>query len=109
MLTVRSDNTSVIEQVYTTYDGLRVGFLNGNMCNDDFDTLSKEKGFTYTPVYFDLVVDMEKPCGTGRWTRLYPTHADARNERVVEKFAPEPIYAIVKKGTLHYLPKSTPP
>lgn len=106
MLTVRSDNTSVIEQVYTTYDGLRVGFLNGNMCNDDFDTLSKEKGFTYTPVYFDLVVDMEKALRDGQVDALVSNSMrDARNERVVEKFAPEPIYAIVKKGNTALLAK----
>ena len=49
----------------TPRDTVRVGFLNGNLCNDDFDTLSKEKGFTYTPVYFDLVADMEKALCVG--------------------------------------------
>ena len=59
MMTIRKNNHAIIAQDYSTYNGIRVGLLNGNAPNKDFEEFSKEKGFTYTPVYFDKVSDME--------------------------------------------------
>ena len=106
MLTVRSDNTSVVVQKYSTYDGLRVGFLNGNTRNTDFDAFAKDKGFTYVPVCFDMVSHMESALQSGKIDAIVSGSMRATaNERVIETFESEEIYAIVKKGNTELLDK----
>lgn len=36
ILTVRSDNSTIVEGKYSTYDGMRVALLRGNSRNDEF-------------------------------------------------------------------------
>lgn len=60
MLTVKSDNTSIIEQEYSTYENMRVGMLRENSRNDDFAKLAEEKGFSYQTVYYDMESDIKE-------------------------------------------------
>ena len=53
ILTVRSDNSTIVEGKYSTYDGMRVALLRGNSRNDEFAEYARTKGFTYKSVYFD--------------------------------------------------------
>lgn len=58
MLTVRTDNNAIVGGEYDTYDGIRIGLLEGNSRNEDLATFAKEKGFSYTPVYFSLASEL---------------------------------------------------
>ena len=106
MMTVRSDNDTVIVQDYATYNGLRVAMLNGNTRNADFEEFAAEKHFSYVPVYFNLVSDMENALQTGQVDAIVSSSMRAtKNERVVERFNNEEIYIIVKKGNRELLDK----
>lgn len=106
MITVRSDNTKVIGQKYSTYDGLRFGLLKGNSRNNDFEKLADEKGFSYIPVYYEMFNDMEEALQNGEVDALVSSSMRTTdNERIIEKFEPQDFYAIVKKGNTELLDK----
>ncbi|URW85299.1 hypothetical protein M5E86_15920 [Blautia wexlerae] len=60
MLTVRSDNSTIVDDNYSTYNGMRVALLNGNTRNEEFADFADNKGFTYVPSYFDTTAEMEE-------------------------------------------------
>ena len=106
MITVRSDNTKVIGQKYSTYDGLRFGLLKGNSRNNDFEKLADREGFSYIPVYFEMFKDMEEALQNGEVDALVSSSMRTTdNERIIEKFEPQDFYAIVKKGNTELLDK----
>lgn len=106
MMTVRSDNDTVIVQDYATYNGLRVAMLNGNTRNADFEQFAQEKNFSYIPVYFRLVSEMEEALQAGQVDAIVSSSMRATsNERIIERFNSEDIYIIVKKGNQQLLDK----
>ena len=60
MLTVRSDNSTIVDGNYSTYNGMRVALLNGNTRNEEFADFADNKGFTYDPFYFDTTAEMKE-------------------------------------------------
>ena len=104
IITVKRDNHSIVEQDYDTYNGMRVALLNGNTRNNDFAEFAREKGFSYTPVYFNMTSEMEEALQDGRVDAIVSSSMRAlQEERVIEKFASEDIYVIVKKGNTELL------
>lgn len=99
MLTVRSDNVSVIEQDYDTYQGLKVGLLRENSRNEDFKEFAQEKGFTYQAIYFDMESEIKEALQNGIIdATMTSSLRSIHDERIVEKFATKDFYVVVKKG-----------
>ena len=44
ILTVRSDNSTIVDGDYSTYNGMRVALLNGNTRNEEFADFADNKG-----------------------------------------------------------------
>ena len=106
MMTVRGDNDTVVVQNYSTYNGLRVAMLSGNTRNADFEQFAQEKNFSYIPVYFRLVSEMEEALQAGQVDAIVSSSMRATsNERIIERFNSEDIYIIVKKGNQQLLDK----
>lgn len=106
MMTVRGDNDTVVVQNYSTYNGLRVAMLSGNTRNADFEQFAQEKNFSYIPVYFRLVSEMEEALQEGQVDAIVSSSMRATsNERIIERFNSEDIYIIVKKGNQQLLDK----
>ena len=104
MLTVKSDNTSIIEQEYSTYENMRVGMLRENSRNDDFAKLAEEKGFSYQVVYYDMESDIKAALQKGEIdAALTSSLRSIDNEHIIEKFATDDFYVMVKKGNTHLL------
>ena len=55
IITVHKDNQHIISGDYETYDGMIMGLLRGSSQNDNLRDFAKDKGFSYTPVYYDTV------------------------------------------------------
>ena len=70
MLTVRSDNSTIVDDNYSTYNGMRVALLNGNTRNEEFADFADNKGFTYVPSYFDTTAEMEEALQSESWINL---------------------------------------
>ena len=106
MMTVRGDNDTVVVQNYSTYNGLRIAMLSGNTRNADFEQFAQEKNFSYIPVYFRLVSEMEEALQEGQVDAIVSSSMRATsNERIIERFNSEDIYIIVKKGNQQLLDK----
>ena len=52
IFTVKAGNQDIVGGEYTTYDGIRVGMLEGNSKNENFERFARLRGFSFTPVYF---------------------------------------------------------
>ena len=104
ILTIRGDNTAIVEGQYSTYNGMRVALLNGNSRNVEFAEYAQAKGFTYTSVYFDSTEEMAKALQNGTVDAIVTSSLSRiNNERILEKFGSSDFYVIVKKGNTELL------
>ena len=106
ILTVRSDNSTIVEGQYSTYDGMRVALLRGNSRNDEFAEYARTKGFTYKSVYFDSAEEIAEALQNGTVDAIVTSSLrKMNNERILEKFGSSDFYVIVKKGNTELLNK----
>ena len=106
ILTVRSDNSTIGEGKYSTYDGMRVALLRGNSRNDEFAEYARTKGFTYKSVYFDSAEEIAEALQNGTVDAIVTSSLrKMNNERILEKFGSSDFYVIVKKGNTELLNK----
>ena len=106
ILTVRSDNSTIVEGKYSTYDGMRVALLRGNSRNDEFAEYARTKGFTYKSVYFDSAEEVAEALQNGTVDAIVTSSLrKMNNERILEKFGSSDFYVIVKKGNTELLNK----
>ena len=104
ILTVRSDNSTIVDGNYSTYNGMRVAFLNGSSRDKEFADFADNKGFTYDPFYFDTTAEMEEALQSGNVDAIAATSLrKTNNERIVDKFDSSDFYVIVKKGNTELL------
>ena len=89
---------------YSTYNGMRVAFLNGSSRDKEFTDFADNKGFTYDPFYFDTTAEMEEALQSGNVDAIAATSMrKTNNERIVDKFDSSEFYVIVKKGNTELL------
>lgn len=106
MLTVKNDNSSIIEQDYSTYQNMKVGMLRENSRNEDFAELADKNGFTYQTVYYDMESDIKEALQKGEIdAALTSSLRSIEDEHILEKFATNDFYVMVKKGNTHLLDK----
>ena len=104
MLTVRSDNSTIVDDNYSTYNGMRVALLNGNTRNEEFADFADNKGFTYVPSYFDTTAEMEEALQSEKVDAIVTSSLrKTNNERIVDKFDSSDFYVMVKKGNTELL------
>lgn len=98
MITVRKDNHRMILGDYETYDGMTMGLLRGSSQNDSLEEFAKEKGFSYTPVYYASVDQLKAALERGEIDAITTSSLrKVTEERVVEKFDANLFCAIVRK------------
>ncbi len=106
ILTVRSDNSAIVEGKYSTYDGMRVALLRGNSRNDEFAEYARTKGFTYKSVYFDSAEEIAEALQNGTVDAIVTSSLrKTNNKHILEKFGSSDFYVIVKKGNTELLNK----
>ena len=104
ILTVRSDNSTIVDGNYSTYNGMRVALLNGNTRNEEFADFAGNKGFTYVPSYYDTTAEMDEALQNGEVDAIVTSSLrKTNNERIVDKFGSSDFYVIVKKGNTELL------
>ena len=60
MLTVRSDNSTIVDDNYSTLQRYACGAFERKHRNEEFADFADNKGFTYVPSYFDTTAEMEE-------------------------------------------------
>ena len=108
VLSVQSDNTDFTPEDYKTYDGMRIGILNGNK-KDTLDKFAEEKGFTYEEVPFTETKEMEAALQKDDGD---PDRIDAiitsdlrkpKNEKTLDIIGSDDFYAVVRKDNTELL------
>lgn len=106
ILTVKSDNEDIIDFEYTTYDGMKVGLLNGNSRNADLEEYAEENDFSYEPVYFELHTELEAALQNGEVDALLTSSLrKTSDERILDSFAIHDFYAMFRKDDTELLDK----
>lgn len=105
ILTVKAGNDKYIAGKYSTYNGMRVGVIEGNSRNDAFEEYAAEKGFTYRLVYYDDMETLTSDLQTGEHIDAIVTSnlRSINNEWVLDRFAISSFYAMVQKGNTKLL------
>ena len=104
ILTVRSDNSTIVDGNYSTYNGMRVALFNGSSEIKSFADFAGNKGFTYDPFYFDTTAEMEEALQSGNVDAIAASSLrKTNNERIVDKFDSSDFYVMVKKGNTELL------
>lgn len=84
---------------YKSYDGARVGLLQGNSRNKEFETYADQVGFTFVPVYFESADDLLAALQKKSVDAIVSSNLRAvKNEWILEQFAPSPFYAMTSKN-----------
>ena len=105
ILTTSTSNTAFAANDYSPFNGMRVGFIRGANRKAAFDDYAKEKGFSYTPVYYEDIADMQTALAAG--AEIDAMVSDElrvlSNEVILDKFDRQDIYVMVKKGNSELL------
>ena len=106
MLTTAHDNGTIVPGEYETYDGIRIGLLLGNSRNDDLREFARKNRFSYTPIYFEKHTKLEQALASGEVDAILTSSLrQLGDERVLDYFAVEQFYAVVRKDDTELLAK----
>lgn len=98
MLTVATGNTTIAGGDYRTYNGIRIGLLEGSSRNVDLKKFAMEKGFSYTPVYFQTASELEQSLQTGAVDAACTSSLRITDgEQVLDQFGTYDFYVIVRR------------
>lgn len=97
ILTVKSGDTRVTVGDYATYDGLRVGMIKDSSINASFSSFAQEKGFSYTPVYFASVDELNNALQSGNGIDAVCTTnlRKPQNEWILDEFDSSNFYVMM--------------
>lgn len=105
ILSVKAGNKDFMMADYQNWSGMRVGMIQGNSRNQDFDDFAKEHGFTYSPVYYDDTDEMVSMLKTGDEVDAILTSnlRRVKDEWILAQFSSSPFYIMVQKGNTELL------
>lgn len=95
ILTTRDDNQTYQPGNPATYEGMRVGLLMGNKRTDEFLKFAAEQGFSYTPVYFQTIIQEVEALKNGSVDAIATSNKRVLDhEKILEMRNPLPLYAL---------------
>jgi signal transduction histidine kinase/ABC-type amino acid transport substrate-binding protein/ActR/RegA family two-component response regulator len=103
-INTRADDTKFVAGDYSTYDGMKVGLINGSADNDLFEAFATEKGFSYKAYYYENPDAIREALAEGSVDAVATTSLrKIENEKTLDQFDMQEFYAIVKKGNTELL------
>ena len=100
IMTISAENTVITPGDYKTYDGAVVGLVEGSSHNAKFEEYALQKGFTYTPVYYDDIANLLNDLRAGEKLDIAVT-SNMRlihDEVILDEFNSTEYYVLVRKG-----------
>ncbi|MDO5112281.1 MAG: transporter substrate-binding domain-containing protein [Clostridia bacterium] len=100
ILTKKAGNDGLYIGEYAAWSGIRVGLVQGSSRNDGLAAFAAEKGFTYTPVYYEDAEEMSAALQQGEEIDAILTSnlRALQNEQIIAEFDTSPFYIMVRKG-----------
>lgn len=107
ILTTMAENDAYQPEAYNTWNGLRIGMVEGAICNDGLARYAKEHHFSYEPVYFTRTEEMLAALKTDASVDVILTSnlRPIEGERIIAQFDSSPFYIMVQKGNTALLEK----
>ena len=99
-LLVRSTDTRFEAKQYATYEGMRIGYVKGNVQAQDLPRFAAEKGFRYKGVEFSSAGEVEQALHGGAIDAMIAPSGQQTldNTRVLDRAFPHPLYAVMRQG-----------
>ncbi len=98
IFTVKAGNERVVEKDYATYNGLKVGMLEGNSKNANFERFAQEHNFSFQAVYFPGQDELMAALQDGRVdASVTGSLRLLKNEWLLDAFDTRPFYVCVRK------------
>ncbi len=98
ILTVKSGNEEIVEGDYSTYDGIRIGMLEGNSKNQNFEKFAADHAFTYQPVYYADQDQLSAALQAGEVDAAVTGSLRLLNDEwLLESFDASPFYVCTRK------------
>ena len=97
ILSVKSGNSQLSADDYSTYQGIRVGMIKDSSINKNFAKFAAAKGFAYVPVEFLNTWDMDAALQDGSIDAICTTNLRrGKNEWIVDQFDTDDFYAMLR-------------
>ncbi len=105
VLSIQVDNKNLHRGDYASYNGMRVGLVEGSSQNESLVEFAKEKGFTYTTREYADAKELAAALQAGDEIDaiLSSNLRKAENEKELDIIEEADFYAIVKKGNTELL------
>lgn len=95
----REEDTRFKTEDYSTYNGMVVGLVDGDISAERLKTFAAENGFTYSPTFFSDFSELYDAINSHKVDAICESSLlRIRYLRILDSFANENIYAIVKRG-----------
>jgi len=103
-INVKEDNFNIVAGDFNSFDGMRIGLIEGNSSNAKVEQYAKEHGFTFKPVYFFNAAELEKALANKNIDAIATSSLrKSDGEKTVAEFNTEYFYVIVHKGNTKLL------
>ena len=99
VLTVKAGETRFSPEDCRTWNGMRIGMITQSSRNAQFEAFAKSEGFQFTPILYKTYDELADALSSGNIDAIVATNMRRmKNEWVLAKIDPDPIYVIVRKG-----------
>lgn len=95
---VKVGNNKIVAGDYSTYDGIKIGLLEGHTYNNAFIEFTKEKGFNCQIIYYDTQTALSNALVNDEVDALVNSYIRTpEDEVIVENFGATPYYFMARK------------
>lgn len=97
-MNIKVGNSKVVAGDYATYEGMRIGLLQSQICNDSFLQWADEKGFAYTVTYYDTPADLTNALNEDKVDAIVDSYIRTpEDELTIEDFGRTAYYILARK------------
>lgn len=103
-LYAREDETRYRPEDYTSYNGMVIGLIDGDVSAERLKTFAAEMHFSYYPIYYQEFDELYEAITSHKVDAICESSLlRTRHLRILDSFANENFYAIVKRGNKELL------
>ena len=97
-MNVKVGNNRIVPGDYSTYNGIRIGFLKRHTYNDSFLDFAREKGFDCRIIYYETPTELTNALINDEVDALVNSYIRIpEDEKTIENFGETPYYIMARK------------
>lgn len=104
VFSVKEGNNRLTPKDYTSYEGVKVGFLKNSFRMESFKRYAQRNNFTYIPVYYDTFEELEQALQNEEIDGIASSNLRKfKNEWIIDQFDYSNFYIMTRKGNTELL------